>query len=170
MKSASPKPVLLLTLGSALLAGGVSAADGGPATVLYLDRTVEVGETLADPTDLWIPAAELPRVNDFELKPEGVCLDDLCIPVNQEADSEIVIERNGIRWLSLTALAGKLGQAWAAEGAQRVWSFGPIPAVRANFLSSAEAPDFVLPDRDGNPVRLSDFRGKKVLLLTWASW
>jgi peroxiredoxin len=24
--------------------------------------------------------------------------------------------------------------------------------------------------RDGELVRLSDFRGKKVLLLTWASW
>ena len=32
------------------------------------------------------------------------------------------------------------------------------------------APDFELPARDGRPVRLSDFRAKKVLLLTWASW
>ncbi len=27
-----------------------------------------------------------------------------------------------------------------------------------------QAPDFTLPDKDGNPVRLSDFRGKKVIL------
>ena len=27
-----------------------------------------------------------------------------------------------------------------------------------------KAPDFTLPDKDGNPVRLSDFRGKKVVL------
>ena len=33
-----------------------------------------------------------------------------------------------------------------------------------------DAPDFELKDRDGNVVRLSDFRGKKVLLVTWASW
>ena len=32
------------------------------------------------------------------------------------------------------------------------------------------APDFTLPDRNGKPVKLSQFRGKKVLLLTWASW
>ena len=32
-------------------------------------------------------------------------------------------------------------------------------------------PDFVLPSiEDGSPVRLSDFRGKKVLLLHFASW
>ena len=31
--------------------------------------------------------------------------------------------------------------------------------------------DFVLPSiEDGSPVRLSDFRGKKVLLLHFASW
>ena len=27
-----------------------------------------------------------------------------------------------------------------------------------------QAPDFCLPDKDGNPVRLEDFRGKKVVL------
>jgi peroxiredoxin len=32
------------------------------------------------------------------------------------------------------------------------------------------APDFAVPDRKGRVVRLSDFRGKKVLVVTWASW
>ena len=32
------------------------------------------------------------------------------------------------------------------------------------------APDFALPDREGKLVRLSDFKGKKVLIVTWASW
>jgi peroxiredoxin len=37
-------------------------------------------------------------------------------------------------------------------------------------LSSLAAPDFTLPDMNGKLHSLSDFRGKKVLLLTWASW
>ncbi len=43
----------------------------------------------------------------------------------------------------------------------------PLPG-RNRALYQTESRDWV--DRDGNIVRLSDFRGKKVLLLTWASW
>jgi peroxiredoxin Q/BCP len=30
--------------------------------------------------------------------------------------------------------------------------------------AGSKAPDFTLPDQDGNPVALSDFRGKRVVL------
>lgn len=34
----------------------------------------------------------------------------------------------------------------------------------------AQAPDFALRDLEGNEVRLSDYRGKTVLLTFWATW
>ncbi len=37
-------------------------------------------------------------------------------------------------------------------------------------LASLRAPNFTLPDMDGKVHSLADFRGKKVLLVTWASW
>jgi peroxiredoxin len=37
-------------------------------------------------------------------------------------------------------------------------------------LQSLDAPDFELPDLAGRKHRLSDHRGKKVLLASWASW
>ena len=40
-------------------------------------------------------------------------------------------------------------------------------ALRA---SSLEAPNFTLPDMNGRAHSLADYRGKKVLLITWASW
>lgn len=40
----------------------------------------------------------------------------------------------------------------------------------ASFITGGEAPDFSMNDRDGKPVKLSDFRGKLLLVDFWASW
>jgi hypothetical protein len=53
------------------------------------------------------------------------------------------------------------------EGAAYV---GVSAAERAKALSSLEAPDFTLPDLDGRLHSLSEQRGKKVLLVAYASW
>lgn len=146
------------------------AAAAQAVTVLYDGRVVVVEKTLADPNDLWIVPADLPRVNGFELKPEGACLDELCVPVLQDRDSELLVIRSGQKWFNVTELARRLQQPFVADHDQRVWSLGEISVTRTRFLSAAVAPDFALPDRQGTLVRLSDFRGKKVLLVTWASW
>jgi peroxiredoxin len=37
-------------------------------------------------------------------------------------------------------------------------------------MQSLRAPDFTLPDLEGRPHALFDYRGKKVFLVFWASW
>ena len=138
-------------------------------TVLFDDAVVRVDRTLADPNDLWVLPADLTRINGFELKPEGACLDTFCVPVRQDEDSAMFVTRAGQGWFNVTELARRLQQAYAVDHDRQVWSFGQIPVTRQSFLQSAVAPDFTLLDRQGNPVSLSDFRGKKVLILTWAS-
>lgn len=44
-----------------------------------------------------------------------------------------------------------------------------INRIRSLTVGS-DAPDFEVPDMNGKPVRLSDFKGKTVLLDFWASW
>ena len=44
------------------------------------------------------------------------------------------------------------------------------PAPTNTITINAPAPDFTLPDVNGNPVSLSSFRGKWVLVDFWASW
>lgn len=48
----------------------------------------------------------------------------------------------------------------------------PISTVVAGEIREGEPyPDFVLPEiSDRRPIALSDFRGKKVLLIQFASW
>ena len=56
-------------------------------------------------------------------------------------------------------------QAYLAERAARA------AAPRARMLEpGAMAPDFTTVDLDGKPVRLSDYRGKVVVLDFWATW
>ena len=154
----------------ALFAAAESTAQTRTATVLFQNRVVDLQRTLADPDDLWVLPEDLPRVNDFVLKPEGACLADLCVPVRQDRDSELFVTRARQGWFNVTELARRLQQAFVVDHDHQVWSFGTIPVARNSFLESAVAPDFALPDREGKVVRLSDFRGKKVLIVTWASW
>ena len=44
------------------------------------------------------------------------------------------------------------------------------PATGAPQMKNGMAPDFTLQSLDGKSVRLSDFRGKAVLLNFWATW
>ena len=45
-----------------------------------------------------------------------------------------------------------------------------ITALLAAVPSAAEIVDFMLPDLEGKPVSLSDFRGKWVVVNYWATW
>lgn len=148
----------------------MTGIEANAVTVLCNDNVVEVENTLADPTDLWVSPADLTRINGFELKPEGACLDSICIPLKQDADSESFVRRDGKPWVNVTTLARKLEQPFVVDRDSGIWSFGAIPATRGSFLTSGAAPDFALEDRQGKMVRLQDYRGKKVLLVTWASW
>ncbi len=153
-----------------LVTGALPSANGaGAATVLSGGRAIDVAQTLPDPNDLWVSPEDLTRVNGFVVKPEGACLEEICIPI-PPGDSALSVTREGKQWINATDLARKLGQAYAVDAETGTWSFGEIPTIRNAQLRSAIAPDFELKDRSGKVVRLSDFRGKKVLLKTWASW
>lgn len=161
---------IVLSTVAVLTAVEAPSAQTQAATVLYQNRVVQLDRTLPDPDDLWVLPQDLPRINDFELKPEGACLADLCVPVRQDRDSDLFVRRSGQGWFNVTELARKLQQAFVVDHDHHVWSFGTIPVARNSFLESAVAPDFALPNREGKLVKLSDFRGKKVLIVTWASW
>jgi hypothetical protein len=115
--------------------------------------------------ELWLTTAELERATGWRLKAEGLCQGEVCVPLDSTAR----------RWIEGDQLcASEIWRALArpvlADAAHSSWFLGEAAEDRARTLSSLEAPDFTLPDIEGKLHSLSEFRGKKVLLATWASW
>ena len=146
------------------------AAETGHRTVIYDNRTTEVASPPANlpANDLWVTLADLKRATDFVIKPQGVCRDELCFPIPKARRSAFLSKQGTTTWFNLSEFARLLRQPAARE--KELWYFGPRPDEQNAFIGSLNAPDFKLPDMNGKPRSLSDFRGKKVLLLTWASW
>jgi hypothetical protein len=100
----------------------------------------------------------------FTLKPEGLCRGPLCIPVR---DRDALVGPGGI---DLAELARVLGRPLALDVAERAAALGTPVEERRAALAGLEAPDFRLPDLSGREHTLSAHRGKKVLLIVYASW
>src|SRR5262245_8461496 len=146
------------------------AAETGHRTVIYDNRTTEVGPGPAtlNTDDMWVTLADLKLATGFVIKPQGVCRDELCFPIPKARRSAFLSKQGSITWFNLSEFARLLHQPVARE--KEAWYFGPRPDAQNAFISSLIAPDFKLPDMNGHEHSVSDFRGKKVLLLTWASW
>ena len=122
-----------------------------------------------DAGQLWITTADLKRATRFEVKPQGVCRDELCFPLPKAKREAFIHKDGGQTWFNMTAFAALVHQPVAHDATLGTWYFG-LRSDQRQQLSSLQAPDFTLPDINGKPHRLSDFRGKKILLVTWASW
>jgi redoxin len=88
----------------------------------------------------------------------------MCIPIADVA----ALLRDGA--IELGGLARALDRPLALDVAERAACLGASARERAEALASQSAPDFTLPDLDGRPHTLSSYRGKKILLVAWASW
>ena len=69
----------------------------------------------------------------------------------------------------VVAVAERLGMALVHDDDEALWALGP-ESLASRALTSAEAPDLVLPDIDGHEFRLSSLRGQKVVVVSWAPY
>jgi hypothetical protein len=137
------------------------------ATVIYDGKASQVAGASPQGNDLWITPANLSTVTGWEIKPQGLCRDEVCVPIPVGRESEFL---GGDNRVNLAAIARLLAQPTVHDDANAVWFFGESVVKRRDDLLSLKAPDFALPDLDGKVHRLSDYAGRKVLLLSWASW
>jgi peroxiredoxin len=161
--------VMLALLGVTLLPAATYSADAAQAkvTILARDQALVIDDAVVDGDELLVPARHVQAITGFEMKAEGMCSGSVCY---FPADASWKSERDGTAYFNLTRFAKKMDQVYAVDRERGVWSFTSVPHSHVAPLMTGVAPDFALPDRAGKTVRLSDFRGKKVLLVTWASW
>lgn len=106
--------------------------------------------------ELQVSAEEFGAGTGWEIKPEGACKGDVCVPLPGDG-------------FDLRSAAERLGMALVHDGTAGLWAVGP-ESLGGRALTSAEAPELVLPDLDGNEFRLSSLRGQKVLITSWAPY
>jgi hypothetical protein len=129
----------------------------------YGDTEVELDGAEWRGDDVWLPLEELPSAIGWDVQAEGVCAGEVCVPVPP-----------GQTWwddthFDVSAFARHIGLAEASDPQRGIVAY-EAPRVRAGGPATIDAPDFTLPDLDGSLHSLSDYRGQKVVLFTWASF
>jgi peroxiredoxin len=124
-------------------------------TLLLFDGDSAVEVPVTD--GLVLDHAAVRAATGFEVKPHGLCRDDVCYPA---AFGPAV---------ALADLAAALHRPLAVEAGA-----DPVVAVLGEPLGAAlqagdVAPTVELPDVDGKPVQLTG-RGRKTAVVTWSTW
>jgi hypothetical protein len=109
-----------------------------------------------------VGAAAMREVLGWELKPEGLCRADVCVPLPAAATSDGRVD--------LAAAARALGRPAVADPGFGVVAVALPSEERKKALDDLEAPPFTLPDLDGAPHGLAEWQGSKRLLIAFSSW
>lgn len=112
---------------------------------------------------VWLSPDTVREALGWELKPEGLCRGDICVP----PPPGLSVGPEGV---DLGELAATLRRPLALDLDERAAYLAVAASDRSAALATLEAPDFTLPDLDGRLHTLSAHRGKKVLLVAFASW
>lgn len=94
------------------------------------------------------------------MKPEGLCRRDVCVPAPG-------VDR-GDGTLDVGVLSERLRMPLVRDDARGLYALGPESGGPS--LTTARAPELTLPDVDGQAFSLSAMRGRKVIMVAWASW
>jgi hypothetical protein len=132
-------------------------------TLVDAERAVEVPARVAGDR-VRLDAAALKDTLGWEVHDGLLCSDAMCVPV---ADAAALVDEAGV---DLEVFARTLDRALAVDVPERAAFLGGSARERAQALASQHAPDFTLPDLEGRPHALSQYRGSKILLVAWASW
>jgi hypothetical protein len=122
-----------------------------------VDADVEGGRLL-------IAAETLPDAMGWELKPEGLCAGNVCVPVRDRASLFVGDQ------LDVGAVAGALDRLVVVDPGAAIAAIALPKEGRRAALREHRAPAFTLADLDGVDHALAEWRGTKKLLVAFATW
>lgn len=133
-----------------------------------LTETQDYEAVAAKPAEdaLWLSCADCVAATGWTLKPEGLCQGTVCIPVPRGQESNYV-DGDAV---NISAFWQLMEKPVLHDENHATWMLGAGHQDRSQTLQSLKAPNFSLPDLNGDMHALSDFRGKRVFLTTWSSW
>jgi hypothetical protein len=134
-----------------------------PTATVITDEVATV-DALADGDRVLIDPGQLPAAIGWQLKDEGLCRDDMCVPV-RDREPLFAGER-----LDLAAVADALGRPIVVDVDAMVAAVALSSEERRRALREHQAPPFTLPDLDGNLHSLEEWRGRKKLLIAFSTW
>jgi len=129
-----------------------------------LSEEVFISEASWMDDEPYVTAEEIEKILGWELKPEGLCKKETCVPVGEK----VRFSDDGL--LNLEDVAGLVGQPILSVSEIGMVAVGQPHELRSAALKNRVAPDFVLPDISEVDRALSDWSGKKRLLVAFSSW
>ncbi|HET9958799.1 MAG TPA: redoxin domain-containing protein [Polyangiaceae bacterium] len=135
-------------------------------TVICGPNVTSLPRAIAEGDRLWLDQLDFERATGWSWKPYGLCRGDTCIPIPRGSERPSALGD----LIDVAELWRSLAWPIVRNGSSHFWVLGEGARIRADSLVSLEAPEFALPSIDGQLHRLSEFRGRKVFLVTWASW
>ncbi len=135
-------------------------------TTLLTENGVVTVDARVNGDDLWLSSEETESATGWSLKEEGLCKGSVCVPIPVSGTPELVSGNE----INLAGFWHHMNRPVLRDEAGEAWILGESADDRTVQLQSLDAPDFTLPDVNGNLHSLSDYRGKKVYLCSWASW
>jgi len=112
-----------------------------------------------------IGVADFERFTGWDLRDEGLCSGDACVPVRDRAGA---VPSPGV--LDLDQVIPLLDRLHVIDHAARVVSVGSTQQARRDALISRRAPTFSLPALDGSMHSLEELRGRLTVLVTFSTW
>ena len=130
------------------------------------DQVTTVDATVGPSGDTFLLApAPLEAALGWKLSDGGLCRDDLCVPLPADA----VPGPEGM--VDLRIVTRALGRVVVVDVAAGLCALSRPAENRRKVLHDLEVPDdLALPDLEGRPHHLSEWRGRKCLLVVVASW